>query len=76
MLDELNQTFLEADSWSRTRPTPQWRNLIDRRYRLIEKKFTVGLIEDEVQEFNRLTAEIENRAELPASPHEELCHTP
>ena len=75
-LDELNSAFLEGDSWSRTRPTPQWRNLIDRRYRLIEKKFTVGLIEDEVQEFNRLTAEIENRAELPASPHEELCHTP
>jgi hypothetical protein len=76
VLDELNAAFLEANPWDRSRPTPQWRNLIDRRYHLIEKKYTVGLTEEELQEFNRLTAQIENRAELPSSPNEELCHTP
>ncbi|GEM_PF-6805369 len=74
-LDELNYAFLEDDFGSRSRPTLSWRNLIGRRYRLIEKKFTVGLTEEEIQEFNRLTAQIENRAELPSSSQDELCHT-
>lgn len=70
-LDELNSAFIESESWDTSRPTPEWRNLIQCRHRLIEKKYTVGLTAEEVQEFNYLTARMENRVELPSSSQEE-----